>query len=86
MGSAVGTSIGGIIIQSVLRARLSDISIEEDISHARDNLDFVKRLAPEVQVIVRGIYSLAIRYSFIFALGNFVLAILCVIGVREKPL
>ena len=84
VGSAVGSSIGGMIIQSVLRARLSDVSIGEDISHARDNLDFVKHLAPEVQKIVRDIYSSAIGYSFDFALGNCLLACLCVVGIREK--
>lgn len=86
LGSAVGTSVGGTIIQTVLRIRLSDISIGEDISNARDNLDFVKSLAPELQKIVRDIYASATGYSFYFSMGNCVLALLCAIGIREKAL
>ena len=70
----------------MLRTRLSDISIGEDISNARDNLDFVKNLAPELQKIVSDVYASATGYSFCFAMGNCVLALLYAIGIKEKAL
>lgn len=93
LGSAVGTSVAGTIIQNVLRTRLNDLSVGDDvpgaidaISNARDSLDFVKHLPPELQVVVRGIYASAIGFSFVYSMGDFVLAFLCATGIREKAL
>ena len=93
LGSAVGTSVAGTIIQNVLRTRLNDLSVSGDvsgavdaISNARDSLDFVKQLPPELQVVVRGIYASAIMFSFVYSMGDFVLAFLCTTGIKEKAL
>ncbi|CAD6592283.1 MAG: hypothetical protein ASARMPREDX12_005961 [Alectoria sarmentosa] len=87
LGSAVGTSVAGTIIQHVLRTRLDDLpGAVTGIANARDSLDFVGRLAPELQLVVRGIYAEAIGAAFAFAAGNYVVAFLCAMGIRENAL
>lgn len=92
LGSAAGTSVAGTIIQNVLRTPLNDICIGDvpgaldNISNARDSLDFVKLLAPDLQEVARRVYAEAIGYSFDFAFGNYVLAFIYAIGIQENAL
>ena len=87
LGSAVGTSVASTIIQSVLRTRLNDVlGAIDGILNARDSLDFVNDLAPELQVVVRGIYASAIGFSFVYSMANYLLAFFCAIGIKEKAL
>ena len=89
LGSAIGTSITGTIIQEGLRIRLDALFYDDpagkDIaSMARNNLDFISHLAPTLQAKVRIIYAEAAEQAFYFILIVSALAFLCTLFVREK--
>lgn len=91
LGSAIGTSITGTIIQNVLRIRLGalfkDDPAGDDIARgARDSLDFIDHLAPALQATVRRIYTEAAGQAFYFILGGLGLGFCCALFIREKAL
>lgn len=89
LGSAIGTSITGTIIQNVLRIRLGALFRDDpagrDIAtRARDSLDFIDHLAPILQAIVRRAYAEAAGQAFYFILTILGLAFCCAVCIREK--
>lgn len=91
LGSAIGTSITGTIIQNGLRVRLGTLFQDDpagrDIATwARDSLDFINHLTPTVQAMVRRIYAEAVDQACYFILINLGLAFCCALCIKEKAL
>lgn len=91
LGSAIGTSITGTIIQNGLRIRLAALFKDDpagsDIANrARDSLDFIDHLAPALQAIVRKVYAEAVDQACYFILLSLGLGFCGAICIREKAL
>ena len=91
LGSAIGTSITGTIIQNVLRARLGRLFKDDPAgkniaSRARYSLDYIDHLAPALQESVRKIYAEAEGQAFYFILMDLALGFCCVLFIRGKAL
>ena len=91
LGSAVGTSLSGAIIQQRLRVGLKDIahgdrSLEEALEDVRNSLDAIKLLPPQLQVSVRDSYAGATRFAFGSQMCSFIIAFLGSLGMKEIDL
>lgn len=69
LGSVVGLSISATVVQQSLRTQLRDRlrsgkDADQIVKRVRESLEFVKSLDPEIQVIVRNCYGIAIRNGF----------------------
>ncbi len=91
LGSAVGTSLSGAIIQQRLCTRLKDIAhgdehLKEVLEDVRNSLDAIKLLPPYLQISVRGSYAGATSFAFGAQMCSFILAFLGSLGMREIDL
>lgn len=91
LGSAVGTSLSGAIIQQHLRIRLKEIAhgdehLEHVLKDIRDSLDANKLLPPYLQVSVRDSYAEATSFVFGAQICSFMLAFCGSLGMKEIDL
>lgn len=87
LGSSIGISVCSAVLQQVLRgeleSRLSGDGAREIEERVRQNLDYIRELAPEVAEIVRASYQRATLVSLLPAFGFAGAAFLCTFWVRE---
>ena len=90
LGAAVGVSVIGVVIRSVLRMRLHAILEPREADRIVDgiarSLDYVKDLPPPVQATVRDCYSTGIQSGFALCVGLLAVATISVFWWREKKL
>ncbi|KAF9255596.1 MFS general substrate transporter [Marasmius fiardii PR-910] len=92
LGSVVGLSIGGTVLQetlrTVLRRRLTreDGDVDEIILHVRQSLMYLSQLTPRVREIVLGAYEDGMKNTVYVCLGFAVGSVVCSLFVREKRL
>ena len=89
LGSAIGTSITGTIIQEGLRVRLEALFKDNPAgkgiaTRVRNSLDFIDHLSPTLQARVRIIYAEASEQAFYFILILSGLAFVFTLFVKEK--
>ena len=89
VGSAIGISFSGTVLQHFLRASLRDNlsnneSTDHIIRHVLQSLDYIKQLDPHLQDLIRAAYNAAMRAAFSFQLGLFGASFLAVLWIREK--
>ena len=90
LGAAVGVSLVGNLIQSVLRIRLrASLELQEAdqiIRGIAQSLEFIKELPPGTRKIVQDCYSAGIQAGFTMCVVLLGLATLSVFWWREKKL
>ena len=90
-GSVMGVAIGSAVYQGVLEhdlwIRLENVDSAADIIRKiKDSLDEVDQLPHQLQAVVRGSYMIALRASFLTAVGFAVIAVVSGLLVKELKL
>ncbi|KAI1202699.1 major facilitator superfamily domain-containing protein [Nemania serpens] len=91
LGTTLGISISTATLQQMLRVSLAQElggadrarEIEEQV---RLSLDYIRRLDPDVAIIVRRCYAIATQWAFVPVAAFSILAILSSLFIREKKL
>lgn len=91
LGTTLGISISTATLQQMLRVSLAKElggadrarEIEEQV---RLSLDYIRRLDPDVAVIVRKCYAVATQWAFVPVAAFAILSILSSLFIREKKL
>ncbi len=90
LGSSIGISISSAVLQQVLRGELDRRLVGDDAreieERVRQNLDYIRQLAPEVAEMVRVSYQRATLASIAPALGFAGVAFLFTFWVRETAI
>lgn len=90
LGAAVGVSLVGTLIQSVLRMRLraslEPHEADQIIRSFSQGLGFIKDLPPSVRAIVRDCYGAGIQAGFAMCVALLAVATLSVFWWRDKKL
>ena len=90
LGSAVGVSLVGVLIQGVLKTRLEASLSPEDadriLHDLAQSLDSIKELSPSLRDIVRDSYGGGIQAGFAMCMGFLVMCALSVVWWREKKI
>ena len=91
LGSAIGISISGTIVQKSLQTNLeralqSGPSTDDIVKGVRESLAYIRQLEPDVQRIVRTEYGASVRMAFTFQTVFFFAAFLASGWIREKKL
>ncbi|KAG6809847.1 hypothetical protein H0H92_014506 [Tricholoma furcatifolium] len=90
LGSVVGVSVGSTIVQETLRTylrrRLSGDNVEEIILRVRESLDYINKLEPATQLIVKAAYSQAVQATFTFTVTMAALGFASSFFIKEKAL
>ena len=91
LGSAIGISFSGIILQHFLRDGLREAlkdgeGADRIIRHVLQSLEYTRKLDGKLQDIVEATYNDAIRMTILFQLCLFGGSLLAVVWIREKSL
>ncbi|KAF3209792.1 hypothetical protein TWF191_011357 [Orbilia oligospora] len=94
LGSVVGVSVGGTLLQGSLRADLrKELSgvvkkeeVEEIVRRATGTLEFLQELEPKVRAVVVAAYEGAVRYPFMMAFVFSFVATAASLFIIEQPL
>ncbi|CRG90048.1 Vacuolar membrane amino acid uptake transporter fnx2 [Talaromyces islandicus] len=91
LGSVIGLSLSATVSQQVLRDRLrSALADSGDVGSivkgVRESLDFIKTLAPSLQVTVRSAYGWSTNITFAFQIGIVCFALFSSLFIKEKRL
>ncbi|RDW83255.1 MFS general substrate transporter-52 [Coleophoma crateriformis] len=91
LGSVVGVSIGGTVIQQVLRKELrshlkSGHQADQIVERVRQSLDYINELDPRTRALVRICYQKAETVTFALAVAVAIGAIISSLFMREKKL
>ena len=89
IGSAIGVSLSGTVVQKALQTNLeralqSGPSTDEIVKGVRESLAYIKQLDPGIQHVVRVEYGASVRMAFIFQTVIFFVAFLASCWIREK--
>lgn len=91
LGSVIGVSLSATIMQQSLRTqlrrRLGDgRDADRIVEGVRESLEYLEKLSPHLQELVRGCYQKACQGAFVFAFVGVSLAMVCSVFLREKKL
>lgn len=90
LGAAVGVSLVGVLIQSILRiklrAALEPAQAERIVEGIAQSLDYIEELPPSLRTVVRDCYSGGVQAGFAMCLGLLLVATLSVFWWRERKL
>lgn len=90
LGSAVGVSLVGVLIQHVLQMRLrSSLEFAEAdriLGSISQSLDTIKDLPPALRTVVRDYYGSGIQAGFAMCVALLAVSTICVLWWREKKL
>ncbi|KAL9025148.1 MAG: hypothetical protein Q9196_005984 [Gyalolechia fulgens] len=88
LGSAIGVSLVGLVIDQVLgakiRAALDPQDADQILGKIKSSLDFIKLLRPELQIAVRESYSAALQSGFVMCSALLAISAFCVMLWRAK--
>ena len=89
LGSAMGISFSGTIVQKALQTNLeralrSGPSTDAIVKGVRESLEYIKRLELDVQRVVRIEYGASVRMAFAFQTVLFFVAFFASCWIREK--
>jgi len=90
-GSVMGLCVASAVYQQILEkdlwARIGDLKDAAAVIHGiRDGLDYVNTLPPQMQLLVKKSYMLALKATFSTTVGFAVLALVCGVLVKELEL
>ncbi|KAL9710035.1 hypothetical protein Ac2012v2_007097 [Leucoagaricus gongylophorus] len=90
MGSVIGLSISGTLVQSTLRSvlyrTLHGKNVERVVHRVRESLDYLAELDLETQLVVRSAYADAVHNVLIFSVSMAMAAMISSWFIIEKPL
>ncbi|EMD35155.1 hypothetical protein CERSUDRAFT_54409, partial [Gelatoporia subvermispora B] len=90
LGSVVGLSVGTTIAQETLRKklreRLTGADVDEIITHVRESLEYLDKLAPKTRAAVVLSYQDGIQAALWFTVALSACALVCSAFIKEKPL
>lgn len=91
LGSVTGVSLAATVVQQSLRTRLrsslkSGKQADEIVDHVRQSLDYIKKLEPQIRVLVRKCYQMSTNSAFGMSIGFIACALVCSLYLREKKL
>lgn len=91
LGSVIGLSLSSTVVQQLLRERLrtglrDSKDIDEIVNGVRESLDFIKKLDPDVAMIVRSCYGWSTNKGFAFMVGIVFFALFSAFFMRESKL
>ncbi|TVY27763.1 Vacuolar membrane amino acid uptake transporter [Lachnellula hyalina] len=91
LGSVTGVSLAATVVQQSLRTRLraslkSGKEADEIVDHVRQNLDYIKKLEPQIRVLVRKCYQKATNSAFGISIAFIICALVSSLYIREKKL
>ena len=88
LGAAVGVSLVSLVIDQILglklRAALDPKDADQILGELKKSLDIIKRLPPELRVVVRDCYRSGIQSGFIMCSAFLASSALCVVLWRRK--
>lgn len=91
LGSVIGLSLSATVSQQLLRDRLQSAlrdsgDVDGIVKGVRESLDFIKTLAPSLQVTVRRAYGWSTNITFAFQIGIVFFALFSSFFIKEKKL
>lgn len=91
LGSVIGLSLSASVVQQLLRERLrSDLqdskNIDEIVNGVRENLEYIKKLDPDIAQIVRNCYGWSTNKGFGFMVVVVFFALFSAFFMRESKL
>lgn len=87
MGLCVASAVYQQVLEKDLWARFGDLKDATTVIHGiRDGLDYVNTLPPQMQLLVKKSYMLALKATFSTTVGFGVLALVCGFLVKELEL
>jgi predicted MFS family arabinose efflux permease len=91
LGSVTGIIIAATVVQQSLRTRLraslkSGKEADEIVEHVRRNLDYIKKLEPQIRVLVRKCYQMSTNSAFGMSIAFITCALVSSLYIREKKL
>lgn len=91
LGSVTGVSLAATVVQQSLRTRLrsslkSGKQADEIVNHVRQSLDYIKKLEPQIRVLVRNCYQMSTNSAFGMSIAFIACALVCSLYLREKKL